>query len=244
MNVSKRYECDRCGVPTRSVFEGESASGLEYSSQLTGGLHLTASGYYGGFWDTAPFMGDEPIDFRLCHDCSAWLCEQIPKAAGAAKSGHFSSNVQGEGILHNKSDHTHRAYTGVCCKFGVADHSQDEDGPADLQIEETGTDPSKPSEGYEWDEDFGWIEAQDEDDSSGWNWGAAEGPTITRALKNALYTWLIGSSIQPARAICIDCDKHGWTTDSFASLLPGRVSGRWFTGAGTCIECAVKALEA
>ena len=106
-------------------------------------------------------------------------------------------------------------------------------------------DKHHPIKGAVYDEDFGWIEAQDKDDSSKeWNWGAAEGATIVHALKNALYTWLIGSSIQPARAICIDCDKHGWTTDSFASLLPGRVSGRWFTGAGTCIECAVKALEA
>lgn len=139
MNVSKRYECDRCGVSTKSVFEGESTSGLEYSSQLTGGLHLTASGYYGGFWDTAPFMGDEPIDFRLCHDCSAWLCEQIPKVAEAAKGGHYSSNVDNEGVRH-----AHEARKGTdkewckeekamgikvidrCCPYGVVHEDDDQ----------------------------------------------------------------------------------------------------------------------
>lgn len=120
--MAKRYPCDRCGVPTRSVFEGESTL-EDYGTQLKGGLYLTASGYYGGFWDTAPFMGDEPIDFRLCHDCSAWLSQEIPKMAAEAQGGHFSSNVQDEGALHEKSNYTHRAYTDICCKFGHVEAS-------------------------------------------------------------------------------------------------------------------------
>jgi hypothetical protein len=111
MNVSKRYECDRCGVPTRSVFEGETEG--DYGTQFSGGLSVAARGYYGGFWDTVAFMGDEAVTFTLCHDCSAWLCSQIPKMAEAAKGGHYSSNVQNEGVRH----------TGVpgaiCCGWGV-----------------------------------------------------------------------------------------------------------------------------
>ena len=120
-----RYPCDRCGVPTRSVFEGETKD--DYSTQLDGGLHIQAFGYYGGFWDTLSFMGEGPISFHLCHDCSAWLTTEIPAMAAQAKGGHFSSNVQNEGVLHEKANYTHRAYTGVCCKFGVVNHSQGED---------------------------------------------------------------------------------------------------------------------
>ena len=126
VDPTTRYPCDRCGVPTRSVFEGETTNG-DFSTQLDGGLHLTASGYYGGFWDTLSFMGEEPVSFHLCHDCSAWLTTEIPAMAAQAKGGHFSSNVQNEGVLHEKANYTHRAYTGVCCKFGVVNHSQGED---------------------------------------------------------------------------------------------------------------------
>ncbi|SVA55142.1 uncharacterized protein METZ01_LOCUS107996 [marine metagenome] len=34
------------------------------------------------------FMGEEGITFTLCHDCSAWLCREIPKMAAEAKGGH------------------------------------------------------------------------------------------------------------------------------------------------------------
>jgi len=122
VDPSKRYPCDRCGVPTRSVFEGENVAD-DYNTQLDGGLHLYARGYYGGFWDTMAFMGEEGVTFHLCHDCSAWLCSEIPKMAEEAKGGHFSSNVQDEGVLHEKS----KAHTDVCCKFGVVNHSQGED---------------------------------------------------------------------------------------------------------------------
>ena len=122
VDPAKRYPCDRCGVPTRSVFEGESVQD-DYNSQLDGGLRLTARGYYGGFWDTMAFMGEEAVAVVLCHDCSAWLTAEIPKMAEEAKGGHFSSNVQDEGVLHEKS----KAHTDVCCKFGVVNHSQGED---------------------------------------------------------------------------------------------------------------------
>ncbi len=137
--ASKRYPCDRCGVPTRSVFEGEMTNG-DYSTQLDGGLHLTASGYYGGFWDTLSFMGEEPVSFHFCHDCSSWLCLQVAKMAEQAKGGHFSSNMQDEGVRH-----AHEARKGTdkewglqekalgikfiepCCPYGVVDHAQGED---------------------------------------------------------------------------------------------------------------------
>ena len=47
--------------------------------------------------------------------------------------------------------------------------------------------------------------------------------------------WRLG--VQPPRSICIDCGKTGLTTDVFASLLSNHVQGKWFTGAGTCIDC-------
>jgi len=122
--MTERYSCDRCSVPTRSVFEG-ATQGPAYPMQLDGGLHLTAAGYYGGFWDTMPFMGDEPVSFHLCHDCSAWLCREIPKMAERAEGGHFSSNVQDEGVLHSE----HRS-TAVerCCEWGVIVDEREEQG--------------------------------------------------------------------------------------------------------------------
>ena len=116
----KRYPCDRCGVPTKSVFEGESVED-DFNSQLDGGLRLTASGYYAGFWDTLSFMGEEPVTFHLCHDCSAWLTREIPKMAAEAEGGHFSSNVQDEGVRHRGSPDE------ICCEWGVPDHEQGSD---------------------------------------------------------------------------------------------------------------------
>lgn len=118
--VIKRYPCDRCGRPTRAVFEGETE---EFNSQLDGGLLVTASGYYGGFWDTVSFMGEEPAIFHLCHDCSVWLTNQIPMMQEFAKGGHFSSNVQGEGVLHEQRHNPPER----CCEFGSIDHEQGED---------------------------------------------------------------------------------------------------------------------
>jgi len=115
-STEKRYACDRCGVPTKGVFEDESVSPSN-ASQLDGGLHIQASGYYGGFWDTLSFMGEGPVSFHLCHDCSAWLCAEIPKMAEEAKGGHFSSNVQA----------TQAIPAGPCCEWGVVDHEQGED---------------------------------------------------------------------------------------------------------------------
>jgi hypothetical protein len=135
----KRYKCDRCGTPTRSVFEGENVQ-ADYNAQLDGGLTITASGYYGGFWDTLAFMGEEPVTFHLCHDCSLWLTRQIPKMKEAAKGGHFSSNVQGEGTLHayearKGTDEEHCKeekamgikVIEICCEHGVPDHEQGSD---------------------------------------------------------------------------------------------------------------------
>ena len=89
--VMNRAKCDRCGVPTRSEFEGEGHP--EWSTQFEGGLHIYASGYYGGFWDTLSFAGEGPVDVHLCHDCSAWLCREIPKLAAEAEGGHFKGNI-------------------------------------------------------------------------------------------------------------------------------------------------------
>ena len=120
VDPTTRYPCDRCGVPTRSVFEGETTNG-DYSTQLDGGLHLTARGYYGGFWDTLMFMGEEPVTFHLCHDCSAWLTTEIPAMAEEATGGHFSSNVQKDGVRHTGSSDE------ACCVWGVVDHEQGTD---------------------------------------------------------------------------------------------------------------------
>ena len=116
---ANRYECDRCGVPTRSVFEGETKD--DYSTQLDGGLHIQAFGYYGGFWDTLAFMGEGPVSFHLCHDCSAWLTTEIPAMAEEATGGHFSSNVQKDGVRHTGSPDE------ACCVWGVVDHEQGTD---------------------------------------------------------------------------------------------------------------------
>ncbi len=115
----ERYECDRCGVPTKGVFEGESVSPSN-TSQLSGGLRVQASGYYGGFWDTMSFMGEGPVTLFLCHDCSVWLTHEIPKMALTAKGGHFSSSMQNEGVLHGPG----RDLPERCCEFGSVDHEQ------------------------------------------------------------------------------------------------------------------------
>ena len=122
VDPARRDPCDRCGVGTRSVFEDETED--DFGTQFSGGLSIAARGYYGGFWDTMAFMGENPVTFTLCHDCSAWLCREIPKMAEQAKGGHFSSNVQDEGVLHSE----HRS-TAVerCCEWGVVDHAQGED---------------------------------------------------------------------------------------------------------------------
>ena len=45
--------CDRCEKQTTRVFPGMS------ETQIDNGLHVYASGYYGGFWDTMSFAGKE-----------------------------------------------------------------------------------------------------------------------------------------------------------------------------------------
>ena len=88
------YNCDRCNKPAPGVFDGEGVE-KDFNTQVDFGLHLYATGYYGGFWDTMAFMGEEGVSFTLCHDCSAWLCREIPKMATEAKGGHgFSSNTE------------------------------------------------------------------------------------------------------------------------------------------------------
>jgi|TARA_Y100000310_G_C20594316_1_gene769698 hypothetical protein len=134
-----RYPCDRCGVPTRSVFEGETFQD-EFNSQLDGGLHIQAFGYYGGFWDTLSFMGEGPISFHLCHDCCVWLTTEIPAMAEEATGGHFSSNVQKDGVRHTGSPDE------VCCMWGVVDHEQGSDptGAYDNPKERLHGEPTTP----------------------------------------------------------------------------------------------------
>ena len=95
------YKCDRCGTPSPGVFDGEAVD-EQFNTQVESGLHLYATGYYGGFWDTMAFMGEEGVSFTLCHDCSAWLCQEIPKMAAEAAGGH--------GFLGTK-------WEEPCCKF-------------------------------------------------------------------------------------------------------------------------------
>ena len=81
--------CDRCEQQTTRVFPGMS------ETQIDNGLHVYASGYYGGFWDTMSFMGEEGIHIHLCHDCSEWLCKEIPAFGKEAKGGHgFPGNTE------------------------------------------------------------------------------------------------------------------------------------------------------
>lgn len=54
-------------------------------------------------------------------------------------------------------------------------------------------------------------------------------------MKNAIISWWLG--IQPPLAVCFDCGKKGLVNRQFANLIAGRVKGRMFTGAGTCVEC-------
>jgi len=109
-NPHNRAKCDRCGVPTRSEFEPLGVSN-EWQRQFEGGLHAYVRGYDGGFWDTMSFMGDEPTWVALCHDCSAWLCREIPKLAAEAEGGHLKTNIR----------------DGCDCEWGVIDDDPRED---------------------------------------------------------------------------------------------------------------------
>ena len=80
--VSTRI-CGRCYCDLEKV----DASSPE--SQIFNGLQIHAEGYYGGFWDTLPFMGERPADVSLCHDCCVWLCKEIPAFKIEAKDGHI-----------------------------------------------------------------------------------------------------------------------------------------------------------
>ena len=83
--------CDRCEGQVERVFSESELKGTD--RQIDNGLHIWAQGYYGGFWDTMPFMGEEPTEVTLCHDCCVWLCNEIPALAKSAKGGHgFNSN--------------------------------------------------------------------------------------------------------------------------------------------------------
>jgi hypothetical protein len=114
-----RYECDRCGTPTRSVFERDGQS--EWPQQLWCGLHAYVRGYDGGFFDTMPFAGEEPVDVHLCHDCSAWLCREIPRLAKEARGGHpIDTNPVRlpDGRLAEED-------LGRCCEFAWSPSDQD-----------------------------------------------------------------------------------------------------------------------
>ena len=89
----KHSFCDRCEGQIGRVFPESELEGT--NRQVDNGLHVWAQGYYGGFWDTMPFMGEGPTEFTLCHDCCVWLSNEIPALAKEAKGGHgFGSNTQ------------------------------------------------------------------------------------------------------------------------------------------------------
>jgi hypothetical protein len=116
--------CDRCEKQTTRVFPGMS------ETQIDNGLHVYASGYYGGFWDTMSFAGKEGIHIHLCHDCSEWLCKEIPAFGKEAKGGHgFGSSTRER-----------------CCEF--AGDWDDEDCP-NRQREESSTAIPEGWQGYE-----------------------------------------------------------------------------------------------
>jgi hypothetical protein len=85
--------CDRCEGQVERVFSETELKGAD--RQIDNGLHVWAQGYYGGFWDSMPFMGEGPTEVTLCHDCCVWLCNEIPAFAESAKGGHgFNGNTQ------------------------------------------------------------------------------------------------------------------------------------------------------
>ena len=61
--------------------------------------------------------------------------------------------------------------------------------------------------------------------------------TRLRQLSAAIQIWWFDT--QPPFAICLDCGTKGLVAAKFASLLPGRVTRKPFTAAGTCISCAI-----
>jgi hypothetical protein len=85
------------------------------------GLHAYVRGYDGGFFDTMPFAGEEPVDVHLCHDCSAWLCREIPRLAKEARGGHpIDTNPVRlpDGRLAEED-------LGRCCEFAWSPSDQD-----------------------------------------------------------------------------------------------------------------------
>ena len=54
-------------------------------------------------------------------------------------------------------------------------------------------------------------------------------------LRQAIHLWWL--DVHPPFAVCIDCGKKGLLSTKFYSLMPGRITGKPFHGAGTCIEC-------
>ena len=65
--------------------------------------------------------------------------------------------------------------------------------------------------------------------------------SMKQKIKNSLTSWWLGT--QPIFAVCLDCNGEKWppvrgvASHNFATLMGGRVKGRWFTGAGTCVRC-------
>ena len=85
--------CDRCECQVERVFSESELKGAD--RQIANGLHIWVQGYYGGFWDAMPFIGEGPTELTLCHDCCVRLCNEIPALAKSAKGGHgFSGNTQ------------------------------------------------------------------------------------------------------------------------------------------------------
>ena len=94
--MSKTIDGHRAERSTEEVYDSGKHSFCDRCDrQVSNGLHVFTSGYYGGFWDTMSFMGEGPVGVTLCHDCSVWLCNEIPAFAKEAKGGHgFDSNEQ------------------------------------------------------------------------------------------------------------------------------------------------------
>ena len=59
---------------------------------------------------------------------------------------------------------------------------------------------------------------------------------IHRKISDAIQIWWL--DVEPPFAICFDCGTKGVTTRKFARVIAGRVTGKWFTGLGTCLSCA------
>jgi|688.fasta_scaffold1332176_1 hypothetical protein len=72
--------CDACGVPKECQSQEEVVdNGIAFNFQELG--------YYGGFIDNAPAMGDKNLEWNLCHECILKMLQTFPMLAAKLPRG-------------------------------------------------------------------------------------------------------------------------------------------------------------